>query len=322
MQIPLAMMNRHGLVAGATGTGKTKTLQVMAEQLSAAGVPVFVADVKGDVSGLAAPGEAGGGAEKRMAELGLTFEPGELPGRAAVARRHRPRRARARDRLGLRAAAAGQGARRQRDAGVEPGARLPLRRREGPAAARPRRPARAADLPGLRRRARPSSRASAGCRRRRSACCCARSSALETGGGNELFGEPQLDVADLLRVADRRARRHLLPGARGGAGQAEAVLDRADVAARRAVRDAARGRRPAQAQARVLLRRGAPAVRRRDRGVPGRRRADRAADPLQGRRRVLRHPDARRTCRATCSASSATASSTRCAPSRPTTPRR
>ncbi|WP_426592529.1 helicase HerA-like domain-containing protein [Cellulomonas sp. McL0617] len=54
--IPLAMMNRHGLVAGATGTGKTKTLQVLAEGLSAAGVPVFVADVKGDLSGLAVPG--------------------------------------------------------------------------------------------------------------------------------------------------------------------------------------------------------------------------------------------------------------------------
>jgi DNA helicase HerA-like ATPase len=50
------MMNRHGLVAGATGTGKTKTLQLMAEQLSTQGVPVFVADIKGDVSGLAAPG--------------------------------------------------------------------------------------------------------------------------------------------------------------------------------------------------------------------------------------------------------------------------
>ncbi len=56
VSLPLAMMNRHGLVAGATGTGKTKTLQVMAEGLSAAGVPVFVADIKGDLSGLAAPG--------------------------------------------------------------------------------------------------------------------------------------------------------------------------------------------------------------------------------------------------------------------------
>jgi hypothetical protein len=79
VRVPLAMLNRHGLVAGATGTGKTKTLQLMAEQLSAAGVPVFVADVKGDVSGLAAPGEADGPAAKRNAELGLPYEPASFP---------------------------------------------------------------------------------------------------------------------------------------------------------------------------------------------------------------------------------------------------
>jgi DNA helicase HerA-like ATPase len=56
VRVPLSMLNRHGLVAGATGTGKTKTLQLMAEQLSDAGVPVFLADIKGDVSGMAAPG--------------------------------------------------------------------------------------------------------------------------------------------------------------------------------------------------------------------------------------------------------------------------
>ena len=53
VRVPVAMMNRHGLVAGATGTGKTRTLQLLAEQLSAHGVPVFVADIKGDLSGLA-----------------------------------------------------------------------------------------------------------------------------------------------------------------------------------------------------------------------------------------------------------------------------
>ena len=58
VRIPIAMLNRHGLVAGATGTGKTKTLQVLAEQLSAAGVPVFAADIKGDLSGIASPGTA------------------------------------------------------------------------------------------------------------------------------------------------------------------------------------------------------------------------------------------------------------------------
>src|SRR3712207_869456 len=59
VRVPLAMLNRHGLVAGATGTGKTKTLQLMAEQLSAHGVPVFLADIKGDLSGVSQPGQAG-----------------------------------------------------------------------------------------------------------------------------------------------------------------------------------------------------------------------------------------------------------------------
>jgi DNA helicase HerA-like ATPase len=58
VRIPLSMVNRHGLVAGATGTGKTKTLQLMAEQLSAAGVAVFAADIKGDLSGISQPGES------------------------------------------------------------------------------------------------------------------------------------------------------------------------------------------------------------------------------------------------------------------------
>ncbi|TWD80933.1 hypothetical protein FB561_2031 [Kribbella amoyensis] len=57
VRIPLSMVNRHGLVAGATGTGKTKTLQLMAEQLSAAGVAVFAADIKGDLSGVSQPGQ-------------------------------------------------------------------------------------------------------------------------------------------------------------------------------------------------------------------------------------------------------------------------
>ncbi|HET8822605.1 MAG TPA: helicase HerA-like domain-containing protein [Thermoleophilaceae bacterium] len=79
VQVPLRMMNRHGLIAGATGTGKTITLQTIAEQLSAAGVAVFAADVKGDVSGVSAPGEPGGPAEKRMKELGLPFEAKGFP---------------------------------------------------------------------------------------------------------------------------------------------------------------------------------------------------------------------------------------------------
>lgn len=70
IRIPLGMLNRHGLVAGATGTGKTKTLQLMAEQLSAAGVPVFAADIKGDLSGLATPGTPSDKLSARTASVG------------------------------------------------------------------------------------------------------------------------------------------------------------------------------------------------------------------------------------------------------------
>src|SRR5262245_34766414 len=77
--VPLAMMNRHGLVAGATGTGKTKTLQLMAEGLSTAGVPVFVADIKGDVAGLAAPGAPGPRIAARAQETGAAWRPTGFP---------------------------------------------------------------------------------------------------------------------------------------------------------------------------------------------------------------------------------------------------
>ncbi|MFI1723735.1 helicase HerA-like domain-containing protein [Streptomyces sp. NPDC020489] len=69
VRIPLAMLNRHGLVAGATGTGKTKTLQLVAEQLSAQGVPVFLADIKGDVSGISAPGAENDKVRARAADV-------------------------------------------------------------------------------------------------------------------------------------------------------------------------------------------------------------------------------------------------------------
>ncbi|MDR8409534.1 DUF853 domain-containing protein [Nonomuraea sp. 3-1Str] len=79
IRIPLSMLNRHGLVAGATGTGKTKTLQLMAEQLAAQGVPVFLADIKGDLSGLASPGTASDRVTRRAAEVGQTWQPVACP---------------------------------------------------------------------------------------------------------------------------------------------------------------------------------------------------------------------------------------------------
>ncbi len=74
VRVPLKTMNRHGLIAGATGTGKTKTLQVVSEQLSEKGVPVLLMDVKGDLSGLAKPGEEKPFITERMAKIGLPFE--------------------------------------------------------------------------------------------------------------------------------------------------------------------------------------------------------------------------------------------------------
>jgi DNA helicase HerA-like ATPase len=79
VQLPFATTNRHGLIAGATGTGKTRTLQLIAEQLSEAGVSVFAADYKGDLSGLSQPGAAEGPASKRMKELDLAYEPTTYP---------------------------------------------------------------------------------------------------------------------------------------------------------------------------------------------------------------------------------------------------
>jgi DNA helicase HerA-like ATPase len=79
VRIPLAAMNRHGLVAGATGTGKTKTLQVMAEQLSSAGVPVFLADIKGDVSGMAVAGAPNDKLMERTKSVGQEWQPQAFP---------------------------------------------------------------------------------------------------------------------------------------------------------------------------------------------------------------------------------------------------
>ncbi len=79
IRIPLGMLNRHGLVAGATGTGKTKTLQLLAEQLSANGVPVFAADIKGDLSGLSVPGADNDKIKARATSVGQDWKATGFP---------------------------------------------------------------------------------------------------------------------------------------------------------------------------------------------------------------------------------------------------
>ncbi|MCU0372075.1 MAG: DUF853 domain-containing protein [Ignavibacteria bacterium] len=79
IKLPLKTLNRHGLIAGATGTGKTKTLQVLAEGFSSKSIPVFVMDIKGDFSGIAMPGTVNDKITDRMNKIGLPFEPTGFP---------------------------------------------------------------------------------------------------------------------------------------------------------------------------------------------------------------------------------------------------
>ncbi|WP_431159358.1 helicase HerA-like domain-containing protein [Winogradskyella poriferorum] len=79
INVPLKTMNRHGLIAGATGTGKTKTLQVLAENLSEKGIPVLLMDIKGDLSGLAKASPGHPKIDERHEKIGLPFEAKEFP---------------------------------------------------------------------------------------------------------------------------------------------------------------------------------------------------------------------------------------------------
>jgi hypothetical protein len=79
VKIPLKTLNRHGLIAGATGTGKTKTLQVLAENLSDKGIPVLLMDLKGDLSGLAQPSPGHPKIDERHTKIGIPFEAKSFP---------------------------------------------------------------------------------------------------------------------------------------------------------------------------------------------------------------------------------------------------
>ena len=77
--LPLKTMNRHGLIAGATGTGKTKTLQMISEALSDASVPTLLLDIKGDLSGIAMPGTSNDKIVERSDKVGIAYTPAKFP---------------------------------------------------------------------------------------------------------------------------------------------------------------------------------------------------------------------------------------------------
>ena len=200
VQAPLAMLTRHGLIAGATGTGKTKTLQGIAEQLSAAGVPVVVADVKGDLSGLLEPGAPDGPGARRDADLGIAFEPTGFPVELLSIGGIGPGvpvRATVSD-FGPQLLAKILGANETQESSLTlvfhyaDTKALPLLdlsdlralltfldSKEGKA-----------DLEGI-----------GGLSKQTVGVLLRNLVSLETGGGTEFFGEPQLDIADLMRTA-------------------------------------------------------------------------------------------------------------------------
>ena len=181
----------------------------------------------------------------------------------------------------------------QRHPGVQPRPGLPLRRPGRPAAPRPRRPARRRRLPHQRRgQARPQGarRTVVGDRGRDPA----RADHVPGPGRRRVLRRAGVRVGRPAADDRRRQGRDLAGRAAQPAGPAGGVLDVPDVAARGPLPRPPGGRRHRQAQAGLLLRRGAPALRRRLQGLPRPDRADRAADPLQGRRRLLRDPEPHR----------------------------
>ncbi len=174
VQVALSMLNRHGLIAGATGTGKTKTLQLLAGQLSKAGVPVFVADIKGDLTGLAVPG---GSTHPKLIErvesLDWTFEPSGHPVEYLSLS----------GKLGAQVRATvhsfgpvllGKVLDLNETQTLDPVARVQVLRRQRPAAARSQGPGRPRSSTWRPTRASRSSPTTAGCPAHRSGCSCAR----------------------------------------------------------------------------------------------------------------------------------------------------
>jgi uncharacterized protein len=297
--LALAFGNRHGLVTGATGTGKTVTLQTIAEGFSRAGVPVFAADIKGDLSGIAAPGEAREAFVKRAKDIGFEYETDEFlamfwdlfgeqghPIRATVFEVGPLLLSRILDLNDVQEGVINIVFRYADDEfgktdAVNKGLIDIKDLREVLSYI-----SSSDDAKAIGARYGNVAQATVGAVQRQLLV-------LENQGATKFVGEPALDDED----GPRRPRLHQHRRRRQADGQPAPLCDVPAVAVVGHVREAARGRRPRQAQAGVLLRRGASAVHRRAQGAARQDRAGGAADPLQGRRRLFRHPEPARRAR-------------------------
>ena len=323
VQVPLSRVNRHGLIAGATGTGKTKTLQLLAGQLVGRGRPGLRRGRQGrpvrrrraratrptPTSSAAAqslaldlPGGQGHPVEilslsgKTGAHVRASVSPS---GRCSWARSWtsttpRPRSCRSSSATATTST---------------------CRSWTSPTCGRP-------SSSWARTTASPSSRTWAASARRRLGVILRSIVTLEQEGADDLLRRARVRRGRPAAHHRRRQGHRDAARGRGRHGPAAPVLHVRAVDARPAVRAAARGGRPAEAQAGLLLRRGAPPVQGRLRGADGPDRAHRAPHPVQGRRASTSSPRRRPTSRRRSCRSWATGSSTRCAPSRPTTPTR
>ena len=255
--LTLALANRHGLVTGATGTGKTVTLQVLAEGLSRAGVSVFAGDIKGDLSGISEPGEAKEAFVTRAKSLGFEYEPDQFPVvfwdlfgeqghpiRATVSEMGPLLLARLLDLNEVQEGVLNICFRVADEQGLLILDLKDLRAMLGYVADH------AAELTTQYGNV---SKQTVGTIQRQLLV-------LDNQGGTKFFGEPALALEGLHPHRPRRARHHQHPGRRQADGEPAALRDLPVVAAVGAVRGAARDRRSTQAQALLLLRRGALAL--------------------------------------------------------------
>ena len=291
--LTLALANRHGLATGATGTGKTVTLQVLAEGFSRAGVPVFAADIKGDLSGIAARGEAKPELVKRAKEVGFDYEAEEFPvifwdlfgeqghpiratifemGPLLVSRM-----------LSLNDVQEGIINIAFRYADDDPD----LKAVDGTGLI---------DLKDLRELLSYLSKNSKEIGTRYGNVASTAVGAvqrqllvLENQGGTKFFGEPALSIPDLMQTAPNGRGYINVSGRRQADVEPAALRHVFVVAALGLVRKTARGRRSAEAEARFLFRRGTSSFQRGAEGTARQGGAGGAPDPLQGSGSLFRH---------------------------------